>query len=135
MSDILPELNGKEYYKNIEDNYNIHFCSIGEVDKLVDFLKKYWRENHIFVLSRKLLDWQHLDEGNNRYNFVVAKEKFNPVTMEEVIAYYNESYELPDNAVLLTFDDGYIDHYTNVFPILNENGIQGSFFIPGKTFR
>lgn len=63
------------------------------------------------------------------------KEKFNPVTMEEVIAYYNESYELPDNAVLLTFDDGYIDHYTNVFPILNENGIQGSFFIPGKTFR
>ena len=76
MSDILPELNGKEYYKNIEDNYNIHFCSIGEVDKLVDFLKKYWRENHIFVLSRKLLDWQHLDESNNRYNFVVAKEKF-----------------------------------------------------------
>ena len=62
------------------------------------------------------------------------KQKFNPVTIEEVIAAYDESYELPENALLLTFDDGYIDHFTNVFPILNEYGIQGSFFIPGKTF-
>lgn len=35
---------------------------------------------------------------------------------------------LPSNAVILTFDDGYIDHYTNVFPILESKGIQGFFF-------
>lgn len=35
--------------------------------------------------------------------------------------------------MLLTFDDGYIDHYTNVFPILKEHKIQGSFFMPGRT--
>lgn len=34
----------------------------------------------------------------------------------------------------MTFDDGYADHYTYVFPILQEAGLQGSFFIPGKTF-
>ena len=28
-----------------------------------------------------------------------------------------------------TFDDGYIDHYNNVLPILEENNIKGSFFI------
>ncbi len=33
---------------------------------------------------------------------------------------------------LLAFDDGYIDHYTHVFPILQQYGIQGSFFIPVK---
>lgn len=59
---------------------------------------------------------------------------FRVVTMEEVIASYEENYELPDNALLLTFDDGYIDHFTNVLPILNEYHMQGSFFIPGKTF-
>ena len=39
---------------------------------------------------------------------------------------------LPDNAALLTFDDGYIDHYTTVFPILAEREIQGAFFPPAR---
>ena len=47
---------------------------------------------------------------------------------KDQIAYFNTS--LPLKSLLLTFDDGYIDHYTNVFPILIENGIQGSFFPP-----
>ncbi|MEA4804374.1 polysaccharide deacetylase family protein [Acetobacterium wieringae] len=41
-------------------------------------------------------------------------------------------YGLPENAALLTFDDGYVDHYTNVFPILKNRGIQGSFFVSAK---
>ena len=44
-----------------------------------------------------------------------------------------DSSKLPENPLLLTFDDGYIDHYTNVFPILKEHKIQGSFFMPGRT--
>jgi peptidoglycan/xylan/chitin deacetylase (PgdA/CDA1 family) len=36
---------------------------------------------------------------------------------------------LPPNPVVLTFDDGYIDHYTSVFPILQEFGFTGTFFI------
>lgn len=39
---------------------------------------------------------------------------------------------LPQNAVWLTFDDGYSDHYMNVFPILDEFGIEGAFFPPAK---
>ena len=39
---------------------------------------------------------------------------------------------LPENSVLLTFDDGYIDHYTNVFPLLAEMGIPAFFSMPGK---
>lgn len=35
---------------------------------------------------------------------------------------------LPENAMLLTFDDGYIDHYVNVFPTLMEKGIKAFFF-------
>ncbi len=62
------------------------------------------------------------------------KENFNLITVEDVISRYDAGTPLPKNALLLTFDDGYIDHYTTVFPILKEFGIQGSFFIPGKTF-
>lgn len=64
--------------------------------------------------------------------FFVAN--FNVVTMEEVIESVEDGTELPKNPVLLTFDDGYADNYTFVLPILEENGIQGSFFISGKTF-
>lgn len=62
------------------------------------------------------------------------KENFHIVTMEDVIEAENTGKKLPENAALLTFDDGYTDHYMNVFPVLKEEGVQGSFFIPGKTF-
>jgi peptidoglycan/xylan/chitin deacetylase (PgdA/CDA1 family) len=38
------------------------------------------------------------------------------------------SGDVPANAALLTFDDGYIDHYETVFPLLARRGIQGLFF-------
>ncbi len=57
------------------------------------------------------------------------------IRMEELIACLEEGYELPENAMLLTFDDGYIDHFTYVFPVLREYKMQGSFFVPGKIIR
>jgi peptidoglycan/xylan/chitin deacetylase (PgdA/CDA1 family) len=62
------------------------------------------------------------------------KREFNIVTMELVMDALEGKSQLPDNALLLTFDDGYMDNYTFAFPILEEYGVQGSFFIPGKTF-
>ena len=52
------------------------------------------------------------------------------ISMEEVIYSIDNNRTLPNNSVVLTFDDGYIDHYLNVFPVLDRLGIQGSFFIP-----
>lgn len=69
-----------------------------------------------------------------RQQIAFFKEHFSVVTMEEVLDCVERQHTLPDNAVLLTFDDGYIDNYTYALPILEENHIQGSFFIPGKTF-
>ena len=59
MNDILPELNGKENIKRLEQDYDIHFCKRDEIDDTVRFIDEYWRKDHIFVRSRALLDWQH----------------------------------------------------------------------------
>lgn len=59
---------------------------------------------------------------------------FNVVSMEQVLEVSQNNGNLPSNALLLTFDDGYIDNYAVALPILEEYGMQGSFFIPGKTF-
>ena len=57
---------------------------------------------------------------------------FSPVTMEQVVDSMYKRTKLPDNPILLTFDDGYKDHYQYVFPILKEHGMQGSFFVPSE---
>lgn len=75
-----------------------------------------------------------LDVDLFRAQIEYLKTNFRIVTMEEVIAACSDEMVLPEQAVLLTFDDGYIDNYTFAFPILEEFGVQGSFFIPGKTF-
>ncbi len=62
-----------------------------------------------------------------------ARRHYNLVRMEQVIeAMQGNPDALPSRALLLTFDDGYLDHYLNVLPILDEMGMQGSFFPPGK---
>jgi len=57
------------------------------------------------------------------YVFVTAQQCWNAL---------DGIHPLPDNAVLLTFDDGYADHYEFVFPILKSRGIQGLFFAPAR---
>ena len=54
------------------------------------------------------------------------------VTSEQVARSLDGSEPLPEKAILLTFDDAYIDHYTHVFPLLDRMGIQGSFYVPVK---
>lgn len=69
-----------------------------------------------------------------REQFEFFKKNFDVVRMEQVIDAVKGGKSLPENALLLTFDDGYIDNFTYAFPLLEEYGFQGSFFIPGKTF-
>jgi len=54
------------------------------------------------------------------------------VTVKECIDAVEGDNELLEDAALLTFDDGYKDHYENVFPILEKKDIQGCFFPPAK---
>lgn len=63
-------------------------------------------------------------------DFLSSKYEF--VTAEDVINAVNFKKKLPDNSCWLTFDDGYKDHYSYVFPELLEKKIQGSFFPPVK---
>lgn len=60
------------------------------------------------------------------------KKHYTPVTVEQVIDAKENDIQLPDHAILLTFDDAYADHFTYAFPILEHEHIQGVFFPPVK---
>lgn len=56
---------------------------------------------------------------------------YHVVDMEQLIAAVGPDGEpLPENPLLLTFDDGYMDHFEHVLPLLSARGWQGSFFPP-----
>jgi peptidoglycan/xylan/chitin deacetylase (PgdA/CDA1 family) len=57
------------------------------------------------------------------------------VTAEQVIAAVKYAEPIAENAAWLTFDDGYSDHFSVVFPLLQERGWQGSFFPPSRTVQ
>jgi peptidoglycan/xylan/chitin deacetylase (PgdA/CDA1 family) len=53
-------------------------------------------------------------------------------SLKEIISIILNGDSLPSRSILLTFDDGFLDHYLNVFPRLDERGLVGSFFPPAK---
>ena len=60
------------------------------------------------------------------------KKHYNFITAAQLIDAYEHGTELPPKSLLLTFDDAYLDHYTYVFPLLDEYKVQGLFFVPVK---
>lgn len=73
-----------------------------------------------------------LDVALFKEQVAFLKKHYSFVTVEEVIAATQGIYKLPSHAVLLTFDDAYIDHFTYAFPILKNEGVQGAFYAPVK---
>ncbi len=51
------------------------------------------------------------------------------VTMEEWIGWRDRGEPIPPNGVHLSFDDGYLDFYTNAWPILREFGFPVTVFL------
>jgi peptidoglycan/xylan/chitin deacetylase (PgdA/CDA1 family) len=67
---------------------------------------------------------RQLDHIQSHYTPIAAED------LSEALA--SPPKDLPPNPVLLTFDDGYSDHFENVFPMLDARGIRGCFFPPAQ---
>ena len=52
-----------------------------------------------------------------------------PVSLSEVEACLMSGKALPDNAVVITLDDGFEDNYTQAFPLLQQYGIPATIFL------
>lgn len=59
----------------------------------------------------------------------LADNGFEAVDLYDLSLAITGKRDLPEKPVILTFDDGYRDNYENAFPILQEHGLSGTFFI------
>ena len=67
-----------------------------------------------------------LDEFHRQLDHLQAH--YDLITAETLMDAVAGQGDLPEKAALLTFDDGYLDHFLHVLPILDARGLQGSFF-------
>lgn len=55
---------------------------------------------------------------------------YNIATMNDLINFFDNGTPVPAKSVLLTFDDGYEDFYTDAYPILQNLGFKATMFVP-----
>ena len=82
-----------------------------------------------FVLSPDLFS-RHLD--------FISREGYTTITVSSLAsAMLMPRRELPEKPLLLTFDDGFVDFYTQAFPVMKQYRMTGTLFVPtayvGKT--
>ena len=59
----------------------------------------------------------------------LKKKGFEFYTAGELIKFYLINGEFPKKSVVVTFDDGWKDNYTNAFPILKKYGAKATIFL------
>jgi peptidoglycan/xylan/chitin deacetylase (PgdA/CDA1 family) len=65
-------------------------------------------------------------EAQLRY---LVEHGYEPISLESLVRHLQIGGALPPKPVVLTFDDGFRDHYTNAYPLLKKYGFVGTFFI------
>ncbi len=59
----------------------------------------------------------------------IRQEGYHTLSLAQIRQHIQEALPLPEKSVLITFDDGYLDNYTNAFPILQQYSMQASFYL------
>jgi peptidoglycan/xylan/chitin deacetylase (PgdA/CDA1 family) len=59
----------------------------------------------------------------------LRKKKYQSISFEQLGDYFIEGRPLPSRPVIISFDDGYLDTFTQACPILKENGFRATIFL------
>ncbi len=59
----------------------------------------------------------------------LAINGYRPIRLSDLVDNLLNGTPLPDKPIVLTFDDGYADHYVNAFPILKNYKFPATFFV------
>jgi peptidoglycan/xylan/chitin deacetylase (PgdA/CDA1 family) len=60
----------------------------------------------------------------------LADRGYTPVTSTQIINFFDHQIPLPPKPVFLTFDDGYVDFFTDAYPVLRQHHFSAIMFLP-----
>src|SRR4051812_37218272 len=64
-----------------------------------------------------------------RQQMEFVRRNFNVISFKQLAEFERDKQQWPERALIITFDDGYRDNYTNAFPILKEMGFSATIFL------
>lgn len=107
----------------------------------VNFFPSFVSANKVmFTNEVAVLVYHHIDDQTEGAVTISSKlfekqlgalrrQGYQFITMDQFKRFLSKGAEVPDNAVLVTFDDGYESFYTKAFPILKKMGIPAVNFV------
>lgn len=77
-----------------------------------------------FSVSVENFDWQ----------MRLVSRVFNVISMDDLVSYLDGG-SLPSRALVITFDDGYADNYTDALPVLSKYNLDATVYIAGDAIK
>lgn len=72
----------------------------------------------------------HITKDNFADHMAALKAAgYTSITIDEFVMFAEGELELPEKPLVICFDDGYENNYTNAYPILKENGMKATIFV------
>ncbi len=79
--------------------------------------------------SASLRRWTLTPEAFEGQMDWIASQGYHIITMAQMLDSLKQGRAMPGKPLVLTFDDGWKDHYTTVLPVLKKHGFAATFFI------
>ena len=109
---------------------------------LMQFCRHYGVFEKDAAADLPILMYHHLsEEGDNSSTIsydlfaqhleAMENAGYNTITTQDLLDYVYEDADLPENPVLITFDDGYLSNYETAYPLLREYGMNAIIFVIG----
>jgi peptidoglycan/xylan/chitin deacetylase (PgdA/CDA1 family) len=80
-----------------------------------------------------VINGRHLGKSSFKRHLEYYKRNFDVVPLEQIFDIYRNGTRLRKKCIALTFDDGYINNYSIVAPLLEEYNLPATFFIQGMS--
>lgn len=118
IDDNIKNNNNKNRFENVSltsDNIGIPVLYYHSVDENA--------ANEVTITPEKLQE--QLDYINDKY--------YVTITMTELYDHIENNKPIPEKSILITFDDGYMNNYTEAFPMLKELNMTATIFCVGNS--
>lgn len=100
-------------------------------------LVRFWmgrRRNKLVILRYHSINDHRRHEVNVKIKLFKQQMEFlrryyNPLSLRQAVDCLKNKKNIPKKAVVVTFDDGYRDNYTNAYPLLKQLGVPATIFL------
>ncbi|RVU54809.1 polysaccharide deacetylase family protein [Anaerosphaera multitolerans] len=120
-----------------------HHVDSGNVESFLRDFKSYELkfDDYDYTVEVPVILLHSIDDGE----YSISKEQFerqirlikesgyNTVSLKDLYDYTEKGVELPDNPILITFDDGYTSNYEVAYPLFKELNMKSTIYLIGSS--